>query len=111
MQTKPIKYLALFPLILSLIFPSIVSASQCKKDLAAVDSGIKNQYGGYDSWWDYLKCPVCLGGELRKDAIVNKAQIREISSIRNIAYLQLSRGDEKICVDTLRPAKRMLRLG
>jgi len=48
MQTKSIKYLALFSLTLLLIFPSIVSASQCKKDLAAVDSGIKNQYGGYD---------------------------------------------------------------
>jgi hypothetical protein len=97
-------------MVLLLIFPMIASASQCKKDLAAVDSGIKNQYGTYESWWDYFKCPVCLGGDLRKSAIVNKSQIKEISSMRNIAYMQMSRGDEKLCIDTLRTPKRMLRL-
>jgi len=86
-------------------------ASQCKKDLHDVDAGISKQYGEDRTWWNILACPVCLGSELRKDAIVNKSQIREISSIRNIAYLQMSRGDEKLCVDTLRPAKRLLRLG
>ncbi len=100
----------LFALVFFLNVPVIASASQCKKDLAAVDSGIKDQYGGYDSWWDYFKCPVCLGGDLRKDAIVSKSQIREISSMRNIAYLQMSRGDERMCLDTLRTPKRMLRL-
>lgn len=86
-------------------------ASQCKKDLSAVDTGISKQYGEDRTWWNIFACPVCLDSELRKDAIVNKTQIREISSIRNMAYLQMSRGDEKLCVDTLRPAKRMLRLG
>jgi len=85
-------------------------ASQCKKDLHDVDVGISKQYGEDRTWWNILACPVCLGSELRKDAIVNKSQIREISSFRNIAYLQMSRGDEKLCVDTLRPAKRLLRL-
>jgi hypothetical protein len=97
-------------IVLFMISPVIASASQCKKDLAAVDSGIKNQYGTYESWWDYFKCPVCLGGDLRKGAIVNKSQIKEISSMRNIAYMQMSRGDELLCVDTLRTPKRMLRL-
>lgn len=90
---------------------AIASASQCRKDLSSVDAGIHKQYGEDRTWWNFFACPVCLGSELRKHAIVNKSQIREISSIRNIAYLQMSRGDEKICVDTLKPAKRMLRLG
>lgn len=86
-------------------------ASQCQKDLNAVDVGIGKQYGEDRTWWNIFACPVCLGSDLRKDAIVNKTQIREISSIRNIAYLQMSKGHEMQCVDTLRPAKRMLRLG
>lgn len=94
-----------------LLTPAIASASQCRKDLSSVDAGISKQYGEDRTWWNFLACPVCLGSELRKDAIVNKSQIREISSIRNIAYLQMSRGDERMCVDTLKPAKRMLRLG
>ena len=110
MQPATYKPAIQMSLVFLLIFPVISSASQCKKDLAAVDSGIKDQYGGYDSWRDYFKCPVCLGGDLRKDAIVSKSQIREISSMRNIAYLQMSRGDERMCVDTLRTPKRMLRL-
>jgi hypothetical protein len=106
------KWLAIF---LSSIFlflgQAIAATSQCKKDLSSVDAGISKQYGEDRTWWNILACPVCLGSELRKDAIVNKSQIREISSIRNIAYLQMSRGDERMCVDTLKPAKRMLRLG
>lgn len=98
-------------IVLTSISPANASSSQCKKDLSTVDAGISKQYGEDRTWWNILACPVCLGSELRKDAIVNKSQIREISSLRNIAYLQMSRGDEKICVDTLRPAKRMLRLG
>jgi len=100
----------LFTLIFLLNVPVFASASQCKKDLAAVDAGIGKQYGEDRTWWNILACPVCLGSELRKDAIVSKLQILEISSMRNIAYLQMSRGDERLCVDTLKTPKRMLRL-
>lgn len=86
-------------------------ASQCQRDLSAVDTALKKQYGEDITWWNILGCPVCIGSELRKDAVVNKSQIKEISFKRNIAYMQMIRGNDALCVDSLKPAKRMLRIG
>lgn len=86
-------------------------AAGCQSDISAVDAKIRDQYGpDYSKWWSWFGCPVCLGGEMRKDAVVTKKQIKEISTYRNIAYSQLRQGNERQCVDTLRPAKGMLRI-
>jgi len=86
-------------------------AANCQSDISAVDAKIREQYGGdYSKWWTWFACPVCIGGQLRKDAIVSKAQIQEISSHRNLAYMQLRHGNEKQCRDELRTAKRLLRI-
>ena len=53
---------------------------------------------------------VFLGSELRKDAIVTKSQIKEISFHRNIAYVQLTRGNDQQCADALKIPKKMLRI-
>ncbi len=86
-------------------------AGRCEADMSAVDNKIRKQYGEDLTWWNILGCPVCLGSELRKDAIVTKAQIKEISFHRNIAYVQLTRGHDQQCVDALKIPKRMLRIG
>ncbi|WP_408595294.1 hypothetical protein [Limnohabitans sp.] len=88
-----------------------VWAGRCGTEMSAVDQKIRKQYGEDLTWWTMLGCPVCLGAELRKDAIVTKAQIKEISFHRNIAYVQLTRGNDQQCVDALKIPKRMLRLG
>lgn len=85
-------------------------AGRCEADMSAVDTKIRKQYGEDLTWWNILGCPVCLGSELRKDAIVTKSQIKEISFHRNIAYLQLTRGNDQQCVDALKIPKRMLRI-
>lgn len=85
-------------------------ASPCAQDLQAVDLGLKAQYGGDGAWWMIFACPVDMGSRLKKNAIVNGEQIKSISSMRNLAYLQMSRGDEALCTQTLAPAKRLLRL-
>lgn len=82
----------------------------CAKELSAVDQAVKRQYGADRTWLNILGCPVCLDGELRKDAIVNKAQIKEISYFRNIAYMQMNRGDDKMCHESLKVPKRLLRV-
>lgn len=86
-------------------------ASRCQADMSAIDSKLRKQYGEDTTWWNILGCPVCLGGELRRDAIVNKSQIKEISFHRNIAYVQLTRGNDQQCVEALKIPKRMLRIG
>ena len=85
-------------------------AGRCEADMSAVDNKLRKQYGEDLTWWTILGCPVCLGGELRKDAIVTKSQIKEISFHRNIAYVQLTRGNDQQCVDALKTPKRMLRI-
>lgn len=85
-------------------------AGLCEADMSAVDNKIRKQYGEDLTWWNILGCPVCLGSELRKDAIVTKSQIKEISFHRNIAYVQLTRGNDRQCVDALKIPKKMLRL-
>jgi hypothetical protein len=85
-------------------------AGRCEVDMSAVDKKIRKQYGEDLTWWTILGCPVCLGGELRKDAIVTKSQIKEISFHRNIAYVQLTRGNDQQCVDALKIPKRLLRI-
>ncbi len=85
-------------------------AQTCAKELAAVDQAVKKQYGADRTWLNILGCPICLDGELRKDAIVNKAQIKEISYFRNIAYMQMNRGDDKMCRESLKLPKRLLRV-
>lgn len=87
-------------------------AAGCQSDISAVDAKIRKQYGGdYSNWWTWFACPVCIGGDLRKDAIVTKEQIRDISSRRNIAYLHLKNGYQKLCIDELKIPKRMLKIG
>lgn len=112
MQKSFIKFSISFILLgIFLIAATSAMAAGCQKDISAVDAKIRAQYGpDYSKWWNWFGCPVCLGSELRKDAVVTKNQIKEISTYRNIAYSQLRRGDERQCVDTLRPAKGMLRI-
>lgn len=85
-------------------------AGRCEADMSAVDKKIRKQYGEDLTWWNILGCPVCLGSELRKDAIVTKSQIKEISFHRNIAYVQLTRGNDQQCVDALKVPKKLLRI-
>lgn len=86
-------------------------AAGCQSDISAVDAKIREQYGGdYSKWQTWFSCPVCLGGEMRKDAIVTKEQIRDISTHRNFAYTALRRGFEQQCVAELENAKKMLRI-
>jgi len=85
-------------------------AGRCATDMSAIDNKLRKQYGEDVTWWTILGCPVCLGSELRKDAIVTKLQIKEISFHRNIAYVQLTRGNDQQCVDALKIPKKMLRI-
>ena len=85
-------------------------AGSCADDIAAVDKTLRSQYGEDRKWWQIIACPVVMDGQLRKDAIVNVEQIKEISYFRNIAYMQLSRGDEKMCKESMVKPKRMLRV-
>jgi hypothetical protein len=85
-------------------------AGTCAEDIAAVDKALRSQYGEDRKWWQIIACPVVMDGQLRKDAIVNVEQIKEISYFRNIAYMQLSRGDEKMCKESMVKPKRMLRV-
>lgn len=87
-----------------------VLAQDCQADITAVDKKIRKQYGEDTTWWNFFGCPVCRGGDLRKDSIVTLAQIKEINSQRNFAYMLLRRGNDKQCVSELKTAKRMLRL-
>jgi len=41
---------------------------------------------------------------------VTPEQIKSITSMRNLAYIQMGRGDDALCVQTLAPAKRLLRV-
>ncbi len=85
-------------------------AGSCADDISAVDKALRSQYGEDRKWWQIIACPVVMDGQLRKDAIVNVEQIKEISYFRNIAYMQLSRGDEKMCKESMVKPKRMLRV-
>jgi hypothetical protein len=85
-------------------------AGTCADDIASVDKALRSQYGEDRKWWQIIACPVVMDGQLRKDAIVNVEQIKEISYFRNIAYMQLSRGDEKMCKESMVKPKRMLRV-
>ncbi len=87
-----------------------VSATSCAEDIAAVDKALRSQYGEDRKWWQVIACPVVMDGQLRKDAMVNMAQIKEISYFRNIAYMQHARGDDKMCKESLVKPKRMLRV-
>ncbi len=85
-------------------------ASSCAEDIAAVDKALRSQYGEDRKWWKIIACPVVMDGQLRKDAVVNVEQIKEISYFRNIAYMQHARGDDKMCKESLVKPKRMLRV-
>jgi hypothetical protein len=95
---------------LQLGLASYAHAGSCSDDLTAVDKALRSQYGADRTWKNILACPIVLDGELRKDAIVNKTQIKEISYFRNIAYMQLNRGDEQMCRESLKKPKRLLRV-
>ena len=86
------------------------SASNCAEDITAVDKALRSQYGEDRKWWQIIACPVVMDGQLRKDAVVNVEQIKEISYFRNIAYMQHARGDDKMCKESLVKPKRMLRV-
>ena len=102
------------PLILSglmCIIPlSDAFAGRCADDIKQIDEAIKNQYGGNGAWWEWFACPVCLGSELKKDAVVTKEQIREISSKKNIASLLERDKKKQMCVKLLESPKRMLKI-
>lgn len=97
-------------LLLGVFTHTTTLAQTCMKEISAVDQAVKKQYGADRTWKNILGCPICLDGELRKDAIVNKAQIKEISYFRNIAYMQMNRGDDKMCHESLKIPKRLLRV-
>ena len=85
-------------------------ANSCAEDITAVDKALRSQYGEDRKWWQVIACPIVMDGQLRKDAVVNVEQIKEISYFRNIAYMQHARGDEKMCKESLVKPKRMLRV-
>lgn len=85
-------------------------AGRCAEDIKQIDEAIKNQYGGNGAWWEWFACPVCLGSELKKNAVVTKAQIRDISSARNIASLLERDKKEQMCIKLLEDPKRMLKI-
>ena len=90
--------------------PTAVWSSSCADDIAAVDKALRSQYGEDRKWWQIIACPVVMDGQLRKDAVVNVKQIKEIGYFRNIAYMQHARGDDKMCKESLIKPKRMLRV-
>jgi hypothetical protein len=85
-------------------------AGRCAEDIKQIDEAIKNQYGGNGAWWEWFACPVCLGSELKKNAVVTKEQIRDISSARNIASLLERDKKEQMCIKLLEGPKRMLKI-
>lgn len=85
-------------------------AGTCAQDIASVDNALRKQYGEDRKWWQLIACPVVMDGQLRKDAIVNVEQIKEISYFRNIAYMQHARGDDKMCKESMAKPKRLLRV-
>jgi hypothetical protein len=102
------------PLVLLITATSWVAgtahAATCAEDIAAVDKALHAQYKSDVPWWDILACRIMLESDLRKDAIVTTAQIKEISYYRNIAYMQRSRGDEKMCKESMKIPKKLLRI-
>lgn len=90
--------------------PSLVQAMPCAQEIAKVDSALKKQYAPDITLWNLFGCQICLGSELRKDAVVTKSQVREISFWRNVAYLHASRKDEVTCLDSLKIPKKLLRM-
>ena len=77
MQKSFIKFLISF-IFLGIFLSAATSALAvgCQKDISAVDAKIRAQYGpDYSKWWNWFGCPVCLGSELRKDAVVSKNQM------------------------------------
>lgn len=85
-------------------------ASVCTQEIAKVDHALKKQYAPDITFWNLLGCQICLGSELRKDAVVTKAQVREISFWRNVAYMHDARKDEATCLDSLKTPKKLLRM-
>jgi hypothetical protein len=86
-------------------------AGTCAEDMAAVDKALKQQYSADRThWWDVLTCVILQDTQLRKDAVVTKEQVKDISYWRNVAYMQHARGDDKLCVETLKTPKRLLHL-
>jgi hypothetical protein len=93
------------------VFSLQAHASTCAEDMAAVDKALKQQYSADRThWWDAMACAILMDTQLRKDAVVTQAQVKDISYWRNVAYMQHARGDDKLCVETLKTPKRMLHL-
>jgi hypothetical protein len=107
-------YHLLRPLALGLVLFTLpisnALAGRCGDDIRQIDEAIKNQYGGSGAWWEWFACQVCLGSELKKDAVVTKEQIRDISSKRNLASLLERDKKELMCVKLLEGPKRQLRI-
>jgi hypothetical protein len=94
----------------NLLVPLSARAGSCADDISSVDKALRSQYGEDRAWWQFFACPIVMDGKLRKDAIVNTEQIKEISYFRNIAYMQHARGDDNMCRESLKLPKRMLRI-
>lgn len=105
----PLRPLAL-GLVLFTLSISNALAGRCAEDIKQIDEAIKNQYGGNGAWWEWFACPVCLGSELKKNAVVTKKEIRDISSARNIASLLDRDKKEQMCIKLLESPKRMLKI-
>jgi hypothetical protein len=85
--------------------------ADCRAEMDRVDSAWTSQYHTEKHWWQRIvDCEICDDTELRKDAIITKEDSRKIGFYRNVAYSQLSRGDEKMCLETIKIPKRILRL-
>jgi hypothetical protein len=105
-----LRHLFTAALCISLLAPQLTWAGNCTEDMASVDKALRSQYGEDRAWWQFFACPIVMDGKLRKDAIVTTEQIKEISYFRNIAYMQHTRGDDKMCRESLKQPKRLLRI-
>jgi hypothetical protein len=111
LQRRQVRYVRRFlcALLLASMW-TLTQAGQCTQEIAKVDHALKKQYAPDITFWNLLGCQICLGSELRKDAVVTKAQVREISFWRNVAYMHDARKDDVTCMDSLKTPKKLLRM-
>lgn len=92
----------------ALFLSHAAQAGSCAEDISRLNEAMKNQYEPW-SWSNMFYCAVARGSELRKDALVNRTQIRDIASDVSIA-MRLDRiGQEQDCKAKLVTAKRLLK--
>lgn len=84
-------------------------AGSCASDISRLNAAMKDQYVPF-SWSNMFYCAVARGSDLRKDALVTRAQISAIATDVSLA-LRLDRiGQEQDCKAALVTAKRLLRV-